>query len=556
MSQFNEDRQNLKLYQIKAEEEEALTKIISEKYGIPYLDVFHMPINSDFIRILNEEDARNGELAVIQKIGRKLQIIVKNPEKAETKQVLEKISRMNYTYQLFIASHRGLEQVLKLYKTLKTLVGVSAGQITIAEEALERYKARIHNVSDIRNLLVETLQKSISEILEIIIAGALKIDASDIHIEPEEANVRIRYRLNGVLQDIISIEHKAFKFLIGRIKLISGLKLNVVERTQDGRFTIKLPTSEIEVRVSVLPGSYGENFVLRVLDPEKINLSLVDLGIRPETSEEIARQLERPSGMILAIGPTGSGKTTTLYTFLKILHTAEIKIITIEDPIEYHLPGIEQTQVNPSKDYTFALGLNSILRQDPDVILVGEIRDFETAETAIHAALTGHLVFSTLHTNDTAGTILRLVDMGIKPQIIVPAINMAISQRLMRKLCIHCKKPDAFNDHEIEMIKKELDSFPKKPRIEKPNIELKSVLIYRPGVCEQCDGTGYNGRVGVFEIVLFDETFEKLVLNNTTSESDMRKAIFAQGQITMKQDAVLRILEGITDISELKRVFG
>ncbi len=553
--QFDEDRQNQKLSQIKAQEEEALTKILSEKYNIPYLDVSRAPINADSVAVLDETDARNGELAVIQKTGKKLQIIVQNPEKSETKQVLDKVSRMNYTYQLFLSSHRGLERTWDLYKTLKTRVGVSAGQINITEEGLEQYKARIHSISDIGALITEALSKSITDLLEIIIAGALKVEASDVHIEPQDENVRIRYRLDGVLQDILPIEHKAFKFLMGRIKLISGLKLNIVERAQDGRFTIKLPTFEIEVRVSILPGPYGENFVMRILNPQAINLKLGDLGIQPETAAEIMRQLQQPNGMILTTGPTGSGKTTALYTFLKTIHTPDIKIITLEDPIEYHLPGIEQTQVNASKNYTFASGLRSVLRQDPDVILVGEIRDFETAETAIHAALTGHLVFSTLHTNDAAGTIPRLLDMGIKPQIIAPALNIAIAQRLLRRLCVHCKKSDVFNERELEIIKKELNSFPENPRVKKPDIKPKSVPAYRPGTCEQCNNTGYKSRVGIFEIILFDETFEELILKNP-SENDMRKAAFAQGQITMRQDAILRILQGITDISELERMLG
>ncbi|MEK7149205.1 MAG: GspE/PulE family protein, partial [Patescibacteria group bacterium] len=427
--------------------------------------------------------------------------------------------------------------------------------INITPEGLAIFKEQIKNISDISSLIESSLAKKITDFLEIIIAGALQLSASDIHVEPQAEEVRVRYRLDGVLQDIASIPQKSFKFLIGRIKLISGLKLNVAERAQDGRFTIKLPDGEIEVRVSILPGPYGENIVLRILNPKSINLTIEDLGMQPEIADEIRKQLRQPNGMILTTGPTGSGKTTALYTFLKTVHTPEIKIITLEDPIEYHLPGIEQTQVSPEKHYTFASGLRSVLRQDPDVILVGEIRDLETAETAMHAALTGHLVFSTLHTNDAAGTIPRLIDIGVKPNIIAPAMNLAIAQRLLRKLCTHCKKEDHFTKEEIVAMQKELDSFPPKAKVKKPAIGPKDAKAYRPQGCEKCNNTGYKSRIGVFEIIVIDDAFEDIILKSP-SEQDIKKAAYEQGQITMKQDAVIKILQGITDVAEAERTLG
>ncbi len=555
MPKFEEEQQKQKLFQIKTQEEEALTRLLAGKYKVPYVDLGRVPVNSDALATVDEKDARNGRLAIIQKAGRKLQIVVENPELPETKEVLEKIDRMNYTYQLFMASKRGLEKTWETYKGLRERIGVSAGEIDITREGLEKFEAKIKSISDIAPLITESLTKTITDLLEIIIAGSLKVGASDIHIEPQAENVRIRYRLDGVLQDVLAIDRKAFKFLLGRVKLIAGLKLNITERAQDGRYTIKLPDVEIEVRVSVLPGQYGENIVMRVLNPRALNITLDTLGIRSEISEEMAHQLAQPNGMILTTGPTGSGKTTTLYTFLKTIHTPDIKIITLEDPIEYHIPGVEQTQVNPVKNYTFALGLRSVLRQDPDVILVGEIRDFETAETAMHAALTGHLVLSTLHSNDAAGAVPRLLDIGVKPQLIAPALNMAIAQRLLRRLCPHCKKPGKPDGSERAVIAEELNSFPPHSKIKKPDIKLEHVEIYRAGGCDACNMTGYKGRIGIFEIVVIDELFENIILKSPT-EQDMRKAAYQQGQITIRQDAILRILEGVTDMEEFKRILG
>lgn len=555
MVSFPEEKQQQKLSQIKAQEEEAAAKILSEKYGIPYVDSSRLPIDTDALKIVPEADARAGKLAVIQKMGRKLQVIVEKPDFSETLKVLEGLDRKNFIAHLFLSSHRGLERAWELYKNIKETLGVSAGQIDITEAGLRQFAEKIRSIPDITPLIENAVSQHITDLLEITIAGALKVDASDIHIEPQAEEVRVRYRLDGVLQDLAAIPHASFKFLVGRIKLISGLKMNVTERAQDGRFTIKLPEYDIEVRVSILPGPYGENIVMRILNPKSINLKLEDLGIQPEIAEEIKRQLKKPNGMILTTGPTGSGKTTALYTFLKTIHTPEIKIITLEDPIEYHLPGIEQTQVSAAKNYSFALGLRSVLRQDPDVILVGEIRDLETAETAMHAALTGHLVFSTLHTNDAAGTVPRLIDIGVKPNIIAPSLNMAIAQRLLRKLCAACKKEDTLNAHEKDVLQKEFSSFPPNSKVQKPAIDLSSAKTYRPVGCQQCNMTGYKGRTGIFEIIVIDDIFKEVIMKSP-SELDIKKTAYAQGQITMRQDAALRIIKGVTDISELERVLG
>ncbi len=321
------------------------------------------------------------------------------------------------------------------------------------EKKIDEIGKEIKNLSDLKDRISKT---ATTEILEIIFAGALKTEASDIHFEPQEKGVRLRFRTDGVLQDMAEFDKAAYGPVLSRIKLMAGLKLNVHDRPQDGRFTIRSASMDIEVRVSALPGAYGESIVMRMLDPRTIRKGLEELGLRDELLEEVKKQLKKTTGAILTTGPTGSGKTTTLYAFLNWVNKPGIKAITIEDPIEYHIKGVYQTQVEPEKGYSFSSGLRSIVRQDPDVILVGEVRDAETAEIAMHAALTGHLVFSTLHTNDAAGTIPRLIDMGIKPQIIAPAINMAMAQRLVRKICQECRKKERASAEEAEKIKRVL----------------------------------------------------------------------------------------------------
>jgi len=311
------------------------------------------------------------------------------------------------------------------------------GQVLIPKGDFANIRKVINNIVSFKKEIENSFKKEITETAEVILGGAIALEASDIHIEPEEEQVKIRIRVDGMLQDITTIGFESYRPLLSRIKLLSGLKLNISDRPQDGRFTIALPDTFIEIRSSSLPAEYGESIVLRILNPKSL-IEIEKLGLRKDLLDIVTKEIKKPNGMIMVTGPTGSGKTTTLYAFLKKIQTPEIKIITIEDPIEYHLKGISQTQVAQEKGYDFANGLKSIMRQDPDVVLVGEIRDLETATTALQASLTGHLVLSTLHTNDATGTITRLQALGEKPVNIAPALNMAVAQRLVRKVCRRC----------------------------------------------------------------------------------------------------------------------
>jgi len=420
------------------------------------------------------------------------------------------------------------------------------GEIEISPVSLREIEKEIKNVSDFKKRVESSLTKSITEILEIILGGAIQLEASDIHIEPLEEKAKIRVRLDGILQDVLLIERKIYESLLSRIKLLSGMKLNITDRPQDGRFSILMKGLPIEIRTSTLPAEYGESIVLRILNPKSL-IDMEALGLREDLFGLFKKEIKKPNGMIIVTGPTGCGKTTTLYAFLKKIQRPEIKIITIEDPIEYHLKGISQTQVAPRKGYDFASGLKSIMRQDPDVVLVGEIRDLETAEIALQAALTGHLVFTTLHTNDAAGTIARLTSLGAKPSNIGPAINMAVAQRLVRKVCKKCVEFKKISSEEFRKIKKELSSL-------KIKLEPKLKIPKTKG-CKSCNYTGYRGRIGIFEAFLVDDEMEKFILTNPSIAALREKAI-KKGMITMKQDGLIKVLKGITTIEEVERITG
>ena len=425
-----------------------------------------------------------------------------------------------------------------------------AGQVAISQKTFSQIAKKVKNISGLSQKIKESLTGEVTQVLEAILAGAISLDSSDVHIEREEKKAKMRVRVDGVLHDVLYLELKIYQGLLSRIKLLSGIKLNITDQAQDGRFTILLGKALIEVRSSTLPSEYGETTVMRILNPKSL-IEIEDLGVREDMLEVFKKEIQRPNGMIMVTGPTGSGKTTTLYAILKRIQHPEIKIITIEDPIEYHLEGISQTQVNPKKGYDFATGLRAIVRQDPDVILVGEIRDSETAGIALQAALTGHLVFSTLHTNDAAGTVARLQALGEKLVSIAPAINLSIAQRLVRKVCKKCAKFESPTKLEEAMIKKELRSLSKKVKFP----SLNNLKIPRIKGCQNCNSTGYRGRAGIFEFFLVDPELEDFILKSP-SVSALRKIAEKKGMVTMRKDGLIKVLQGITTLEEINRVTG
>ncbi|MCK5044224.1 type II/IV secretion system protein [Candidatus Parcubacteria bacterium] len=425
----------------------------------------------------------------------------------------------------------------------------TTGEIKISPEILDQIKKSIKSLSDLGKKIKESSFRNTTEVLEIILASLIILEASDVHIEPEEEKTKIRARIDGMLHRVTFIENSLYSALASRIKLISGIKLNIKNRPQDGRFSIDVEEGQtIEIRSSTLPSEHGESIVMRVLNPKNL-ISIEELGLREDLLQIFNKQAKKPNGMIIITGPTGSGKTTTLYAFLKKAQSPEIKIITIEDPIEYHLSGISQTQTAPEQGYDFASGLKSLMRQDPDIILVGEIRDAETARITIQAALTGHFVLTTLHTNDTAGTIARLITLGASPSNIGPALNMVVAQRLVRKVCQKCGGLKAPSLEEKKKIKKGLAKIPANVKIPK--------ITQIPEVkgCKYCNKSGYRGRVAISEALIMDAKMEKFILTNTSISAFKEEAV-KQGMTTVYQDGLIKVLNGITTIEEIERVVG
>ncbi len=538
-----------KLSSIKKQQDEDNAKALAQKMNLPYLSLKSFPIDNDAILLVDEKDARAGQIAIITKKGKAIRVAVSNPENPRTITLLEKLKNEGYDSNVVIVSGQSLASAWRRYELKKKRLKAPTGVVEIKESEIANLESQIKGLADLKEQLTAL---PITKVLNMITAGALKVGASDVHLEPEENVIRLRYRLDGVLSDIVDFSSTGYPNILSRIKLLSGLKINVHNVPQDGRFTIRQEGRDIEVRVSILPGAYGENIVMRLLDPATIRQKLEDLGMRDDTLDKIKKLLQKTTGAILTTGPTGSGKTTTLYAFLRHVNSPDVKIITIEDPIEYHIKGVSQTQVNASSGYTFAKGLRSIVRQDPDIILVGEIRDAETAEITMQASLTGHAVFSTLHTNNAAGTVPRLVDFGVKPITISPALNAAMAQRLVRRLCENCKKKQKIAAPDLELLKKYLTNIPKGVGV----FEMKDSLeIYYSQGCEECNGTGYKGRTGVYELFEVDEDMEKLIFKSPAI-SEVEDLAKKKGMITLLQDGLIKVIKGITSIDEVLRVVG
>lgn len=549
--QFDDDKQSERLAEFRKKEEEAFAQTLAARHSLPYIDLVNVPIEPDAVRLIPEGVARAAKVAPFGLTGKKVSVALLSPNREDTAAALTALEERGFEVARFIASTASLQKVWKRYEELSQAHETKAGALLLSHEEIAQTAATIHTIGDAKRLIDETiaLKKAyrISRIVEVTVGGALATDASDIHIEPEEKEVRLRYRLDGVLGDVTTFDRETYLLLLSRVKLLSGLKLNVKEEPQDGRFSVRLRDSDIEIRTSVLPGSYGEAVVLRILNPKSIAVPLQELGIHPKLLGILLREIQKPNGMLLTTGPTGSGKTTTLYAFLKKVHKPEIKIITIEDPVEYHLPGIVQTQVESEKGYTFLEGLRSSLRQDPDVIMVGEIRDRETAEIAINSAQTGHLVFTTLHTNTAAGAFPRLIDLGVNPKVLTSAITVAMAQRLVRKLCTNCRRERAFSPDEKETVARFLKTLPHD--VPAP----KATHTYEAAGCPKCNNTGYRGRIGIYEAILTDKTIDAII-RESPSERDIRTAAAGQGIPTLEQDGILKVLAGITSFDELRRV--
>ena len=550
MTQFNERKQDERLHDLRLHEEEQLAEMLSKKYGVEYVDLTSKSIDTDALRLIPEQEAHTNEIAAFRKINKKVFVAMRAPENPNALQSIVSLENLGYTTQRFMASRASLEHAWERYRDISYATETEAGILTLSTETIVQMLQKLKTIEDVRvEISAFAASKDthrVSRILEIVMAGALSLGASDIHLEPSDTAVRMRYRLDGVLIEAATFDASTYALISSRIKLLSGLKLNIKNAAQDGRFSIVVQEKEIEIRSSILPGAYAETIVMRVLDPNTIAVPMDKLGFDTYLMDIFNKEIAKPNGMILNTGPTGSGKTTTLYAFLRKVYDPGIKIITIEDPIEYHLPGIVQTQV--SKDYTFAEGLRSTLRHDPDIIMVGEIRDAEVATTAIQASLTGHLVFSTLHTNDAGGTFPRLLDMGINADVLGAAVTCAMAQRLVRKLCPACREAKPIEGDDKKIMDVLLKNMPHSEELP----QNRDTMYVAKG-CPACRGIGYKGRVAVVEVILMDKEIEECV-RHSSSERDIWKAARHQGIRRMAQDGAVKVLQGVTSLDELGRV--
>ncbi len=517
-------------------------------FGMPYINLEGTNVASEILHRIPEHVAKKYKIIAFGEKEGKLQIAISDPHNLQALEALEFIKQQNnYNVDAFISSDKGVSFILDQYGNLTKEVGKALEEVKPETIGIEEVsEEEVENESQLNKVIQDA---PISKVVALIIKYAVSSKASDIHIEASEDEVIIRYRIDGQLKKTISLPKHILPAIVSRIKVLSNLKIDEQRLPQDGRFRSKIDGNEIDFRVSTFPSVNGEKVVMRILDSSAGILTLEQLGLIDYSFETLEKNIHKPHGMILATGPTGSGKSTTLYAILDRLNKESVNIVTLEDPVEYNMPGINQSQVKPEIGYTFAAGLRSILRQDPDIVMVGEIRDFETAEMAVHAALTGHTVLSTLHTNDATGAIARLIDMKIETFLIISSVNVIFAQRLVRKVCPDCadiKKP---NNTELEEIKNEINKMPKTVR---EKINLAELKVPNPKGCSKCQDMGYKGRIGIFEVLPIDKEIQELILNGVHA-SEVKKKAIENGMITLKQDGILKVLKGITTLEEVWR---
>ncbi len=527
--------------------EEDLFRMKAEVTGVHFRsDIDTGAMSEDLLRIIPEDSANYYKMAPIEKTDEEIEIGMVYPENLRAKEALRFLSRRDsFSYKVSLISFTTFDDILKQYRTLTKEVGEALEDVDMGEESTEQISLDVDK--DVGKLAEEA---PIVKVVGVILKNATEGGASDIHIEPSRQKMKVRFRVDGILYSSLYLPMAIHLATVARIKILAGLKIDEQRIPQDGRFSTKKGGQNIDFRVSTFPTTLGEKVVIRVLDPTKGILSLDDLGIMGRNFQIVSQSVKKPTGMMLATGPTGSGKSTTLYAVLGILNKEGVNIVTLEDPVEYFVDGVNQSQINPEIGYVFAKGLRQILRQDPDIIMVGEIRDDETAELAIHAALTGHMVLSTLHTNSAIGAIPRLIDMGIKPFLIPPAVNALMSQRLVRRLCDKCKKQIIPTEEIKALVMNEIKDI---PEVVLKDIDIPSPLkIYAAQGCKYCSEEGMTGRISINEILKMTQELGEITMKNPT-EKELLEEAKEQGMINLKQDGILKVIQGYTTIEEVLR---
>ncbi len=524
--------------------EEELTNFLSKQYGVPAVNLKEIEIDPEVIKLLPKEMAKKYSVIPINRTGSTLIVAMSDPSNIFA---IDDIKfHTGYNVEPVVAPEKDITEAIEQYYE----GGVSAGGSDFSEILSDFEADEIETTGDeeeevdISKLEGEAEQAPVVKLVNAILMSAIQKKASDIHIEPYEKFMRIRFRIDGDLREVMRPPLKLKNAIVSRIKIMANLDIAERRLPQDGRIKIKIgKNKEMDFRVSSLPTLFGEKVVLRLLDKSNLQLDMTKLGFEEDQLRDFKNAIHQPYGMVLVTGPTGSGKTTTLYSALSELNTDEVNISTAEDPVEFNLPGINQVNIREDIGLTFASALRSFLRQDPDIIMVGEIRDFETAEIAIKAALTGHMVLSTLHTNDAASTITRLLNMGIEPFLVASALNAVVAQRLAKRICENCKEEVPITD----AMKKALLDAGVKPE------EIDSFKVYRGRGCEKCDGTGYKGRVALYEVLVVSEPIKELILNGASSLEIKREAM-RLGMKTLRRSGLNKIKEGVTTLEEVLRV--
>ncbi|MBP6085101.1 type II/IV secretion system protein [Candidatus Gracilibacteria bacterium] len=526
------------------EEKEAIKK--ATELGISYVDLVKLPINIDLLSIVTEEECRTAQAMPFFRTGRKLRLAVVDPQYPATLALIEQLKQKEYAINLNISTAAGLEDALKIYH-VEFYKQKTAIENVYEEADLGNMLDEIKNIATLKDKLELV---SGEESANALLVGAMRAGSSDIHIEPYDKITKVRFRIDGVLQDVFTVSREKAINMIAQFKHSAHIKLNITNRPQDGRFSFYVNRQKVDVRLSSLPTMFGETLVMRLLSTQEKLLTLTDLGLAGAALKLVEAAIARPNGLVLATGPTGSGKTTSLYALLHMLNTADQKIITLEDPVEYNVVGIVQSQVNAENNYDFASGLRSVLRQDPDILMVGEIRDRETAEIACQASLTGHIVLSTLHTNNAIATIPRLINMGVAPFILAPALDTVIAQRLVRRICPHCQEVHQYSDQELVVLNELIASV---EQVQGVQIDKPEHFMIGKG-CERCSYTGYRGQIGIYEVFTVDRTLEKMILAIRPDGEMLDYVRSTQKMLTLREAGVLKIFEGVTTLAEVMRV--
>jgi len=528
--------------------EDFLFGLKSENLKIPLKKVVLEEVPLGVLEQIAEESARFYQIIPLARKDEILEVGMVYPEDFKAQEALKFLARQGkFSYKVFLITLTDYKNLFKKYRSLRGEVkrALEELEVEMRPEKIERYPMK---AAEFERLVEEA---PISKVVAVILGQAVESQASDIHIEPTRDKLRIRFRILGILHSSLLLPIKIHPAVVTKIKILSNLKIDETRIPQDGRFSTKVEDRDIDFRVATFPTTLGEKIAIRVLDPTVGMLSFEKLGLIKRNFKITVEATKKPFGLILATGPTGCGKTTTLYAILRILNKEEVNIVTLEDPVEYFIEGINQSQVRPEIGYDFAIGLRHILRQNPNIIMVGEIRDKETVSLVTHAALTGHIVLSTLHTNNTLGVIPRLIDLGVEPYLIPPTLSLALAQRLVRKLCPNCKKKIKLKPEIKELILKEIETL---PEIIKKDLKItKPLYIYQVKGCQKCNNEGFIGRIGLFEILTMTDQLANIILKEP-SETKIAEEARRQGMITMKQDGILKVLKGITTIEEVLRV--